>query len=152
MGDSSQRWAAALRALIKLEVFALAAVVCGVIIYPPGMCGHPCRTATIRLAVARQVGQAHLAYAQDYDERFCPAVSDNPASEPPNGTDYAASWVRLLEPYVKSQAIFYLPAQATPLGVSREQTRLRTWGMPMRWRFYSGSDPSPTNLWQTSCL
>jgi hypothetical protein len=57
--------------------------------------------------------------------------------------------VRLLEPYVKSQAIFYLPAQATPLSVSREQTRLRTWGMPMRWRFYSGSDPSPTNLWQT---
>ena len=150
MGDSSQRWAAALRALIKLEVFALAAVVCGVIIYPPGWCGRlGNRVAALRLPVAKQIGQAHLAYAQDYDERFCPAVLDNPASEPPNGTDYAASWVRLLEPYVKSQAIFYLPAQATPLSVSREQTRLRTWGMPMRWRFYSGSDPSPTNLWQT---
>jgi hypothetical protein len=53
------------------------------------------------------------------------------------------SWVRLLEPYVKSQAIFYLPAQATPLSVSREQTRLRTWGMPMRWRFLFGQRSQP---------
>ena len=150
MGDSSQRWAVALRLLITVEVIALVTLVFWVITFPPDACGRlGNRVAALRLPVAKQIGQAHLAYAQDYDERFCPAVLDNPASEPPNGTDYAASWVRLLEPYVKSQAIFYLPAQATPLGVSREQTRLRTWGMPMRWRFYSGSDPSPTNLWQT---
>ena len=90
-----------------------------------------------------------MTYTQDYDERFCPAVVDNPDSEPPDGADYAASWIRLLEPYVESQDVFYLPAQAAPRGVSRKQTRTRSWGMPMRWRFYSGSDPSPTNLWQT---
>jgi hypothetical protein len=92
MGDSSQRWAAALRALIKLEVFALAAVVCGVIIYPPGWCGRlGNRVAALRLPVAKQIGQAHLAYAQDYDERFCPAVLDNPALG-------AAEWYRLRRP------------------------------------------------------
>jgi hypothetical protein len=150
MSNTAGRWEAALRGLIVLEVVALLVFVCGVIISPPGMCGGgSSRVAAWRSSVAKQIAQAHLAYAQDYDERFCPAVVDNPESEPPDGTDYAASWVRLLEPYVESQDVFYLPAQATPRGVSREQTRTRAWGMPMRWRFYSGSDPSPTNLWQT---
>ena len=149
MSNTSGRWETALRVLIKLEAFALVVFVCGLIIYPPGMCGHPQRTAVLRLSAARQIAQAHLAYAEDYDERFCPAVVDNPDSEPPDGTDYAASWMRLLEPYVENAEIFTLPKQAVPWDVSRAQTRTRSWGMPMRWRFYSGSDPSPTNLWQT---
>jgi hypothetical protein len=150
MSNTAGRWEAALQGIIMLEVVALLIFVCGVIIYPPGMCGGGSnRVASLRLSAAKQIALAHQAYAADYDERFCPAVMDNPESELPKGTDYAASWVRLLEPYVESQNVFYLPAQATPRGISREQTRTRSWGMPMRWRFYSGSDPSPTNLWQT---
>jgi len=149
MSNTAGRWEAALQRIIMLEVVALVVLVCGMVIYPPGVCGGSNRVTSLRLSAARQIAQAHLAYAQDYDERFCPAVVDNPASEPPKGTDYAASWMRLLGSYVESQGVFYLPAQATPRGVSREQTRTRAWGMPMRWRFYSGSDPSPTNMWKT---
>jgi hypothetical protein len=152
MSNTAKRWETVLRVLIKLEAFALLVFLCWWVTSPPPLDGCGGRLSLVvswRLSEAKQIAQAHMAYAQDYDERFCPAVVDNPDSEPPDGTDYAASWIRLLEPYVESQDVFYLPAQAVPRGVSRKQTRTRSWGMPMRWRFYSGSDPSPTNLWQT---
>lgn len=130
---------AVLRSIIWLEM----AIVLFVFIFFPVFasgCGRP-RHLTSRLNSAKQIAIAHLMYASDY-ERFCPAVVDNPESEPPTGTDYAASWMRCLEPYVKVKDIF-------GLRYDFQKTLTRSWGMPMRWRFYSGSDPSPTNMWRT---
>jgi len=150
MNDRKVDWSAHLPLIVMLEIVALIvaiAVFYPVILTPKG-CGES-RPQVIRISQAKQIGVAHLMYAQDHDERFCPAVVDNPDSEPPNGTDYAASWMRLLEPYVRFHEIFELPVQATPRGVSQEQTRTRSWGMLMRWRFYSGGAPSTTNMWKT---
>lgn len=96
---------------------------------------------------AQKVASAHLMYMQDYDERFCPAVVDNPDSEPPSGTDYPASWQRLLEPYGASD--FNAPYRVYSDRSPKETRKIRFWGMPMRWRFYSGRDASADNLWAT---
>ncbi len=98
---------------------------------------------------AKSIAFAHLMYAYDHDERFCPAVVDNPESEPPEGTDYAASWMQVLEPYVRNNAVYELPAGFLSSSSRVKDGRTRSWGMPMRWRFYSGSDPDGNNLWAT---
>jgi prepilin-type N-terminal cleavage/methylation domain-containing protein len=55
----------------------------------------------------KQLGTAYLMYAQDYDEALVPGV--NTLARMPL-TDWNSHWYGLLQPYVKSRAVFQCPS------------------------------------------
>jgi prepilin-type processing-associated H-X9-DG protein len=88
----------------------------------------------------RQIGQAHLLYLQDWDER-CPswAFSSQPGaaqsefpwvSWPPIAPAPGACWTEYLLPYLRSDGILRDPSNAYTATPSRRQAEyaLLTWG------------------------
>lgn len=62
----------------------------------------------------KQLGTAHMAYAQDYDETYGGTWFQVPETSPhilPNACGYAVTfWTLYLEPYIKSAGIYQCPS------------------------------------------
>jgi len=58
----------------------------------------------------KQIMLGHLMYAQDYDERWCPAR----LRDPTRGSDYRMNYVYGIMPYVKNTQIFICPSDPDP--------------------------------------
>jgi prepilin-type N-terminal cleavage/methylation domain-containing protein/prepilin-type processing-associated H-X9-DG protein len=93
------------------------------------------------LSNVRQIGQALLTYAQDYDETLPPSRQATGSSWPCIGTMIPGSqWNKVILPYVKSEAIFSCPS---------DPTRGRS---PFRPRSYDAVAGPPTLRWGCAYL
>ncbi len=141
--------------LIELLVVIAIIAILAAILFPVFAQARDSARKATSISNVNQIMKAHMMYASDHDERFCPAVEDNPESEASTGIDYDASWIRKLQPYVRNFRVFYSPnarRQDDPVLTGANRTSggiIFSYGMLMRWRFYSGRDPGPANMWAT---
>ncbi|MFQ3612075.1 MAG: prepilin-type N-terminal cleavage/methylation domain-containing protein [Fimbriimonadales bacterium] len=141
--------------LIELLVVIAIIAILAAILFPVFAQARDAARKTTSISNVNQIMKAHMMYMQDYDERFAPAVEDNPETNASNGIDYDASWMLKVQPYVKNLRLFYSPnarRQDDPIltGPNRSSGGIIfSYGMLMRWRFYSGRDPGATNMWAT---
>jgi prepilin-type N-terminal cleavage/methylation domain len=131
--------------LIELLVVIAIIAILAAILFPVFAQARDSARKATSISNVNQIMKAHMMYAQDHDERFCPAVEDNPESEASNGIDYDASWMRKLQPYVRNFRVFYSPnarRQDDPVLTGSNRSSggiIFSYGMLMRWRFYSGA-------------
>lgn len=101
------------------------------------------------LSNLRQIGQAHLLYLQDWDERFPDWVTSGPPRSQPFGP--YRFWTEYLQPYLRSQALFRDPSAQWPPKVAEiqklAQYALVTWG-----RHGWGTRDDPYWNWPSSAL
>lgn len=66
----------------------------------------------------KQISLANIQYSQDYDDIYCPSYHNNPY----------ASWMQLLQPYVKSTQLFRCPSDTYN-------------DLSSTWKTYNGVEP-----------
>ncbi|MBC7807722.1 MAG: prepilin-type N-terminal cleavage/methylation domain-containing protein [Akkermansiaceae bacterium] len=153
--------------LIELLVVIAIIAILAAILFPVFAKARDTARKASSISNVNQILKAHLMYAQDYDEVFCPAVADdNPKlNDSANYIDWDASWMLKLQPYTKSIAVFKSPnsTQGNEPNVSESvtfPTRTSGWSiysyaMLPRWRVYAGNEPGDTGgggipSWETA--
>jgi prepilin-type N-terminal cleavage/methylation domain-containing protein len=92
-----------------LVVLAIVAVVAG-IMFPVFLTVKASAKKTQCISNLRQISQATLMYASDYDDYFV-LVNHQPAEEPNSHND--RTWVQMILPYIHSFGIFQCPSDAS---------------------------------------
>ena len=90
--------------LIELLVVIAIIAILAAILFPVFARAREQARKTACLSNTKQMGLAHLMYAQDYDETFCPpsfGACDTPL---------ALGWADLVHPYVKNIGVFNCPS------------------------------------------
>jgi prepilin-type N-terminal cleavage/methylation domain-containing protein/prepilin-type processing-associated H-X9-DG protein len=136
--------------LIELLVVIAIIAILAAILFPVFAQARDKARSASSLSNAKQLALAHLMYAQDYDERFAPMAVDNDDFV----TDFEASWINKVQPYVKNFRLFYSPNatnQTDPVPGVSSRGIIYQYGMLARWRFWSGVNPGQggAGLWAT---
>ncbi|GAB4468305.1 MAG: hypothetical protein OHK0029_40590 [Armatimonadaceae bacterium] len=136
--------------LIELLVVIAIIAILAAILFPVFAQARDKARSANSLSNVKQLALAHLMYSQDYDERFAPMCVDNDAIL----TDYEASWMLKIQPYVKNVRLFFSPNarnQTDPQPGVRSNGIIYQYGMLSRWRFWSGVNPGQgaAGLWNT---
>src|SRR5579864_98847 len=88
--------------LIELLVVIAIIAILAAILFPVFAHAREKARQTSCLSNLKQLGQAMLMYAQDYDERFCPVLARTDRTQ----NFYLDTWMHLLEPYTKSLGVY----------------------------------------------
>jgi prepilin-type N-terminal cleavage/methylation domain-containing protein/prepilin-type processing-associated H-X9-DG protein len=93
--------------LIELLVVIAIIAILAAILFPVFAHAREKARQTSCLSNLKQMGEAMLMYAQDYDERFCPVLARPDRKQP---YLYLDSWMHLLEPYTKNRGVYICPS------------------------------------------
>ena len=153
--------------LIELLVVIAIIAILAAILFPVFAQAREKARQTSCLSNMKQMGLAQMQYSQDYDEMFVLATNevnpDNPALAP--ASLYDITWIRNIQPYIKSTQIFVCPStkarnepDSTPTpseaglytgsitsnvgGVPTRRGPIWDYGMPSRARAYFGGGSS----------
>jgi prepilin-type N-terminal cleavage/methylation domain-containing protein/prepilin-type processing-associated H-X9-DG protein len=96
--------------LIELLVVIAIIAILAAILFPVFAQVREKARQTSCLSNLKQLGAAMLMYAQDHDQFFPPAFGRGPAA----GTYYEASWMHIIQPYVKNLGVFIDPSSGHP--------------------------------------
>jgi prepilin-type N-terminal cleavage/methylation domain-containing protein/prepilin-type processing-associated H-X9-DG protein len=108
--------------LIELLVVIAIIAILAAILFPVFARAREKARQTSCLSNMKQIGLAWHMYAQDYDERCCPAWISTTGPDWGSWND-GANWPWLLQPYVKNYQVFNCPS--APAGVSNWQGQQR---------------------------
>jgi prepilin-type N-terminal cleavage/methylation domain-containing protein/prepilin-type processing-associated H-X9-DG protein len=121
--------------LIELLVVIAIIAILAAILFPVFAQAREKARQTSCLSNTKQIGLALDMYVQDYDEHVCLNNDANWYQKPPNsGFYYINTWMTLLEPYMKSWALWVCPSASMDTGL------------------YAGYDYSPDSPWKTGPL
>jgi len=124
--------------LIELLVVIAIIAILAAILFPVFAKAREKARQTSCLSNIRQINQATIMYAEDYDETY-PTLHTNPFTGP---FEELAEWEDLLEPYTKNNQIYWCPSQrqqpgyaingwitfATPVPIITKPATFVTWG------------------------
>jgi prepilin-type N-terminal cleavage/methylation domain-containing protein len=124
--------------LIELLVVIAIIAILAAILFPVFAQAREAARKTTCLNNLKQIGTAHIMYAQDYDEVLCPSYTNAmvpPGTRPPATEPIHASafgWADLINPYTKNMGIFTCPSNQV------NKMRLRTDITPNRFYRWPG--------------
>ncbi len=115
MQDSRQSGLARRSSFTLIELLVVIAIIAilAAILFPVFARAREQARKTACLSNTKQMGTAHLMYAQDYDETFCPPSFG--ACDTPN----AYGWADLAFPYIKNEGIFDCPSSTMRMTLNR---------------------------------
>lgn len=131
--------------LIELLVVIAIIAILAAILFPVFAQAREAARKTTCLNNLKQIGTAHIMYAQDYDETLCPSYTNPqvsgsvrpPATEPID--PQAFGWADLINPYVKNMGIFTCPSNQV------NKMQLRTNINPPRFYRWPGGGAAGTD-------
>jgi prepilin-type N-terminal cleavage/methylation domain-containing protein/prepilin-type processing-associated H-X9-DG protein len=98
--------------LIELLVVIAIIAILAAILFPVFARAREKARQSSCLSNVKQIMLAHLQYAQDYDEKWCPARIRNPELS----GEIRTNFVYGLWPYVKNELVFFCPSDPSPSG------------------------------------
>ncbi len=104
--------------LIELLVVIAIIAILAAILFPVFAKAREKARQTSCLSNMKQIGLAHMMYAQDYDDTLCPLATQVASLNEPFMPDFQATWwVNLINPYIKSTQIFACPSHEAPMSI-----------------------------------
>lgn len=100
--------------LVELLIVIAIIAILAAILFPVFARAREKARQTSCLANVKQIGLAWLSYAQDYDERTCPARMRDMTIDPANEGNCRMNYVYGLIPYVKNEQMFFCPSDQSP--------------------------------------
>src|SRR5262245_33753288 len=91
-----------------LVVIAIVAILVGILFPVFAQAREAARTAAC-LSNVKQIADAQMMYAQDYEEAILPGEIANPEASPVD-LQIANCWVTLIQPYLKNHQVLFCPS------------------------------------------